>query len=1026
MNTSDQPSSSKRISILSATEQHSIYQLPDFTKEEQAIYFSLNIAERDIFKSQLRGLDSKVIFILQLGYFRALFKFFTFTIFDVRKDALFVLEKYFPGKTWSHLSGNCNKKALIHHHHIIKTLYSYKEVDITVMQRLLKKAEGLLLKDSNPKYVFKELHSYLNKNCYIFPGYTTMQDLISRAIQNHERRITSVINCRFTDDLSEKVNRMLSRESEHRYYLTLIKAPPNSFTLIQSTKEREKRDFLNPVFIEGESILKEIGISQQSIKYYARLVDQFTVQRLQQLDIPKRYFYILCFVSYRYLKINDALIKTMLYQITKFNNEVIESVKEQGAFLNIENRHNLKKGSQVLDLLTSDQFSDDEKIRTLRKEAYRILSKNKLNSLSYYLKKANIDIEQLRWQQVDRQGHKIKKNIRHILRDTVFESTSEVKSIPLFAALTYLQKFIQSTKRKMEQAPLGHVPKSTMKYLYRQTSNGKVLDAHRYEVLVYRLLKKKIDSSDIFVPHSIEYRNMESDLIDKAFYLKNKYSLHTEYDNEFLYESLGTRVERKLNELDDLLNLTNQRILSNENSSFKYSDDTRTKWHVEYQGVENKDINNPIFQKLPKIDLPRLIWLADQQTGFLSEFTHVLYKDAKTVPEPSQIIGTIIAYATNMGFSRMAACSNITLMMMKSTRDAFFREHTLRAVNDMIVNATARLPIQELYKIGGTIHSAVDGKKYDAPGHIFNARYSPKYFNLGKGISIMTLMINYLPVSMKLISPNEYEGNFGLELLLMNETNVQSLINSSDMHGINELNFALYDAAGYDFQPRYTNLYDASQNIASSKRFSSRPDHLILPATAIDEKLITDQEDSFKRIMVSVLSKTCAVSTIIKKLTSSPKSHQTRKAIAEYNKILRSIHILKSINYPDYRQNIQKALNRTELYHFLTGEVGYANRGKIIAKTEIDQIIFKECTRLVCNTILYYNSVILSRIYTNFLKNSDDAQITALKSISPCSWININLYGLFELKNYFNTTIPEIKTDDFKESLLKNDYEGFA
>ncbi|MFT6359947.1 MAG: hypothetical protein ACJA2S_001585 [Cyclobacteriaceae bacterium] len=242
------------------------------------------------------------------------------------------------------------------------------------------------------------------------------------------------------------------------------------------------------------------------------------------------------------------------------------------------------------------------------------------------------------------------------------------------------------------------------------------------------------------------------------------------------------------------------------------------------------------------------------------------------------------------------------------------------------------------------------------------------------------------------------------------------------MHGINELNFALYDAAGYDFQPRYTNLYDASQNIVSSERFSSRPDHLILPTTEIDEKLITDQEDSFKRIMVSVLSKTCAVSTIIKKLTSSPKSHQTRKAIAEYNKILRSIHILKSINHLDYRQNIQKALNRTELYHFLTGEVRVCNPWENYRKNRNRPNYFPR----VYPAGLQYNSVTLSRIYTNFLKNGDHAQITALKNISPCSWINFNLYGLFELKNYFNATIPEIKTGDFKESLLKNDYKGFA
>ena len=230
---------SKRISILSPSEQQSIYQLPSFTKEEQAIYFSLNVAEEDILQSELRGLNSKVTFILQLGYFRSLFKFFIFTIEDVEKDILFILEKYFPDTTISDLSSTCNKKARIHHREIIRALYSYRDADTTFMQKLLKKAEGLLLKDSNPKYIFKELHSHLNKNQYILPSYTTIQDLISRAIQNHERRISTIINRRVNDDLASKINNMLTKEVQHRYYLTLIKAPPTSFTLTQAKKERE-------------------------------------------------------------------------------------------------------------------------------------------------------------------------------------------------------------------------------------------------------------------------------------------------------------------------------------------------------------------------------------------------------------------------------------------------------------------------------------------------------------------------------------------------------------------------------------------------------------------------------------------------------------------------------------------------------------------------------------------------------------------------------------------------------------------
>lgn len=160
-----------------------------------------------------------------------------------------------------------------------------------------------------------------------------------------------------------------------------------------------------------------------------------------------------------------------------------------------------------------------------------------------------------------------------------------------------------------------------------------------------------------------------------------------------------------------------------------------------------------------------------------------------------------------------------------------------------------------------------------------------------------------------------------------------------------------------------------------------------------------------------MLDKRCSVSTIVKKLSSSLKSDRTRKAFAEYNKLLRSIHILKSINRPEYRQNIQKELNRTELYNYLTGEVSYAHKGKIMAKTELDQIIYKECSRLVCNAILYYNSVILSHLYMSFLEKGQHSQIELLKHISPISWININLYGTFELKSSFKISFPLTSAD---------------
>jgi len=324
---------------------------------------------------------------------------------------------------------------------------------------------------------------------------------------------------------------------------------------------------------------------------------------------------------------------------------------------------------------------------------------------------------------------------------------------------------------------------------------------------------------------------------------------------------------------------------------------------------------------------------------------------------------------------------------LKGIKNSRLREETLKEANEIIINATAKLPIQKIYNINDQVHSSIDGKKYEAMPNIFNARYSPKYFGLNKGISVMTLVANFQPVALKIISPNEYEGNFNLELLMMNESDIQPSINSTDMHGINEINHALHDFANYDFQPRYTDIYKQAQNICGAKDLSKYPDNYIIkPNYKINTQLMTDEGFNIRRIVTSMMTKTCTVSTIVKKLSSSMKSNKTRKAIAEYNKILRSIHILKTINHPHYRQNMQIALNRGESYHQFVGAVSYANGGKIIAKTENDQLIFKECSRLVCNVILYYNSHILSQFYLQKLKENNIVQINALKGVSPASW----------------------------------------
>ena len=77
----------KRLSILGEDEFNAIFARPHLTDEERGDYFSLSQPEKELMRG-LRSVHSKVHFILQLGYFKAKYQFFTFNLHDFKNDFL--------------------------------------------------------------------------------------------------------------------------------------------------------------------------------------------------------------------------------------------------------------------------------------------------------------------------------------------------------------------------------------------------------------------------------------------------------------------------------------------------------------------------------------------------------------------------------------------------------------------------------------------------------------------------------------------------------------------------------------------------------------------------------------------------------------------------------------------------------------------------------------------------------------------------------------------------------------------------
>jgi len=69
----------------------------------------------------------------------------------------------------------------------------------------------------------------------------------------------------------------------------------------------------------------------------------------------------------------------------------------------------------------------------------------------------------------------------------------------------------------------------------------------------------------------------------------------------------------------------------------------------------------------------------------------------------------------------------------------------MRTANDSITNATAKLPVFQLFDIQGTLHLSSDGQRMETQIDTINARYSPKYFGLQKGVTAYIVLGDTVP-----------------------------------------------------------------------------------------------------------------------------------------------------------------------------------------------------------------------------------------------------------------------------------------
>jgi TnpA family transposase len=882
----------------------------------------------------------------------------------------------------------------------IAALFGYRLWSGEDLPTLLDKATMLARMDVTPAFLLAELMAFLIGRRIVRPGYSTLQTMIGDALSAERQRLEQRVEETLDDAGRAAMEKLLVRENALSE-LAAIKQDARNFRYKMMVAERQKRTTLTPLYAIAKALLPSLGLSQLNIAYYASLVDYYTIYDLRRLKSGQCHLYLLCYAWQRYRQLSDNLVEALGYHMKRLEDDTKEASKRQAAQIHAERQQASPRVGQLLLLYVDDTLEDTTSFGAVRLQAFRIMPKEMLLSTGRLLSEKPVNQMDLRWQAVDKHGRRCTRNLRPLAMSLDFDSS--VAESPWLEALRWM-KSVFGRQQSLAQRPLDEIPEHTVPKRLRthllhfdKDGNATGLQGERYEFWVYLQLRKRLDVGDIYLDDSVQHRRFADELVA----LDRKADALKGLNIPWLAQPVETTLDSLFAELDLLWHSFDRELRQ---GKLKHLDfDTGKKsltWHRP-KAAQDETLQKGFYTKVQAHDISDIFRFVNERCRFLLAMTPLQPRYAKKIADDDSLMAVILAQAMNLGNLSMAETSDIPYHVLEATHQQHLRLATLKAANDRVGNFIAQLPIFPYYSFGlEVLYGSVDGQKFSAAEPTLKARHSRKYFGKDRGVVAYSLLVNHVALQTELLGANQHESYWVFDICYNNTSEIVPTTITGDMHSINKANFAILHWFGMKLAPRFTNLQAQLEHLWCACDPEEYARFSIHPAGRIDRELIVSEKANIDRIVATLGLKEMSQSTLVRKLCTLSGSHRTRKAIFEFDKLVRSIYTLRYLRDPQLQRNVHRSQNRIESYHQLRSALAQVSGKKeLIGRTDLDVAIGNECGRLVANTVIAYNSMLLSGLLNRYQAADDRKALELLKRISPVAWHHIHFLGHYAFRD---------------------------
>jgi TnpA family transposase len=980
-------SQAKRLSLLSLPEVKEVYDVPQFNARDREIYFSFTDEELDAVKG-LHTHRNRIHFLLILGYFKFKKACLTYQWKDIEVDYQYIARRYFPSANKQKQNIDRLTRSRLYQRALIFS--NYQRCDKNIESQLLSQLERRAKYYIDETQLFHDAMTFFKSKQVAVPRYSTLQKIISRIINSEETRLSLLIN-KYLIDATPFLRLIDSKEKNNR--LSDLKKLTKALKSGENKKELTRHKLLSELSGVATKVISELKLTEGNIRYFATRCQQYDIFDLRELRVEKSLIYLVCFVATRFRISNDILTLSIMAAYKEFDELAKTYRDEQVAQQSMELAAHIEHVPLLIKLFVDNEILDSTDFGTVRKSAFRIIDKQKMPQVIARMESVKPDKGIFKWAYIDSQFGKVIANLRPLLMALDFGCRDN----------TILDRQIRSVRDTLtskEQSPVldGRLVMRNDKIHLKQCVDDdhyhQKIMANRHEMYLYKLLDQGLRNGAIFVKNSLEYRNFDDYLVDEAIWCeRKKYCLDLGLD--WMIDSTEAHLDSLESMLDEKIIKVSDRIAEGNNAYIRRKPNAdKLLWS---RAVIARDdvLTEKFFSHFVQKSIVNVIRKVNLETGFLNHLKPESSRYKKSPANIENLLACLIANGTFQGTHKFSALSDQQYGVLKRIEEDCFYPESLQKSIDTITGSAVTLPIFDDFRLSdGEVHSSADGQRFESKYGNPLVDYSPKYFGKKKGGIVYTLVASHFATQGRVISARSHESHHLFDVVYNNTSDLKTTIVSTDTHGTNQFNHAILNTFGYQFSPRYAKF---------KHRFLREftvdfKDGVDLSLTKpINWKLIRSEWDNIIRVMLSLGLRTVQQSTLVKKLCSFKENNSTMRALTEYNRAFKCLHLLDYADDKQLRQVIQESLNSGEQLQGLKRALAALGGNQFRGKSPEEMTRWNGCADLLANCIVYYNAWVMSSFKTYCLETGNSKQLKHLRAISPASWEHILLNGFYDL-----------------------------